>query len=46
MMNFQMTITHPSGDINKLNGYMSLDSGVGGERLGLEIRTWELSAHG
>ena len=27
MMNFQMTITYPSGDINKLNGYMTLNSG-------------------
>ena len=34
MMNFQMTIRHPSGDINKLNGYMSLDSGGGGGEIG------------
>ena len=27
MMNFQMTITYPSGDINRLNGYMSLNLG-------------------
>ena len=33
MMNFQMTITYLSGDINKINGYMSLNSREG---LGLE----------
>lgn len=26
MMNSKMTITHPSGDINKLNGYVGLHS--------------------
>lgn len=28
-MNFKTTIPHPSGDINKLNGYMTLNLGGG-----------------
>lgn len=29
MMNFNMAITHPSGDSNKLNGYVGLEFGGG-----------------
>lgn len=29
MMNFNMAITHPSGDTNKLNGYVGLELGGG-----------------
>lgn len=29
MMNFNMAITHPSGDINKLNEYVGLELGGG-----------------
>lgn len=43
MMNFKMTFIHPSRDINKLNGCMSLSLGKG---LGLKISTWELSVYG
>lgn len=42
-MNFKMAMPHPSGDIYKLNGYVSLNSGGGAGEKYLGISVWILS---